>query len=310
MKVLVCGGTGWVGHTIVEALLEKGHKATILCRGTPGRFPVPEGADLIKADKSELESFRKAVEGMEFDVVVDSVPTKESVENCAEIFSGKIRQYIHCSSTGVYAPLDRIPADEDHPWINKNPWFQGKRDLDILALEKFEKSGFPVTIVRPSNIIGAGKIPLDIWGARSPGYWRRLKEGKPITVPNHGDALLQPCHVRDVAEVHALAAGRDQAIGRTYIASAAYSITLNQYVEVSRKFLGSRSPVIHMDAEKLIARFEGTGKLDAIGMRFLCLHMCFDISRALRELGYEPRYTPEQGLEDSLDWMTRESLLS
>ncbi len=310
MKVLVCGGTGWVGHSIVGALLEKGHEVTALSRGSSRRFPVPDGADHIRADKSKRDTFREAIKARRFDVVIDSVPSEESIENCVEIFSGDIGQYIHCSSTGVYPPLDRIPADEEHAWVDKNPWFQRKRDVDILALRMHEEKRFPVSILRPTNIIGAGMVPIDIWGARSPGYWQRLKDGKPITVPNHGDALLQPVHVRDLAEAFALAAGREESIGKTYIVTAAHSITLNQYVEASRKLLRSKSPVLHMDAEKLIATFEGTGKLDAVGMHFLCLHMCFDISLARRELGYEPRFTPEKGLEDTLAWMSREGKLA
>ena len=64
-----------------------------------------------------------------------------------------------CGSTGVYVPLLYLPADEDHPWREKTPvnfYHQSQRDDVALAL--WEKESFPVTIFRPTNIIGAGRI--------------------------------------------------------------------------------------------------------------------------------------------------------
>jgi len=309
MKVLVCGGTGWVGHHIVEALLAEGHEPTVLCRGRDKRFSAPGGVQIINADKNDRQALASAAGDVEFEAVVDSVPTPASVENCVHLFNGRIRHYVQCSSTGVYVPLQRTPANEEHAWREPTGVnFMNKVKVDLLALRHHEESGFPATIVRPTNIIGAGLIPIDVWGARRAGFWRRLNASLPIAIPDHGSALLQPCHVKDVAKPFALALGRDEAAGRIYNVSAAYSITLDRYVEVCRDILGSKSRLSHVPADTLVELHEGTGLVSASGLRFLCLHMCFDIAR-VRTLGYSPSFTPEEGVEDAIRWMRDEGII-
>ena len=310
MRVLVLGGTGWVGHHIASQLLEAGHTVVIGCRGKTQRFAPPATAQRVLVDKGNPDTFRAAQVG-DVEVVIDTVPTPDSVHNVFEAFAGRIRHYIHCSSTGVYVPLQRVPATEEHPWRESTGEnFMQKVQVDALALELHVRHGFPVTVLRPSNIVGPGMIPLDIWGARRAGYWRRLHRSLPVVVPGDGATLLQPCHVKDVAKAFVLASGQPQSVGGVFNISAAYSITLDQYVDASKKVLGSASPVTHMPTADLCrAHPDAEGMLDKDGLRFLCQHMCFDISRARTELGYIPAFTPEQGIQDSIAWMFRTNLL-
>ena len=95
MKVLVIGGPGWVGHHVARKVAERGHAVTVLSRGTKGRFNPPEGADLVRADKNDAEAFRKLLDGMDVDAVMDSVPSETSLKVIIETLSGRIRHYIH-----------------------------------------------------------------------------------------------------------------------------------------------------------------------------------------------------------------------
>lgn len=310
MRVLVLGGTGWVGHWISRMLAEAGHEVTAGCRGTQERYPLPPGIRTAHLDKNDAESFRRALAAETFDAVVDSVPSPASVRNAHDLLGGRIRQYVHCSSTGVYVPLTRLPADEEHPWREPTGAnFMGKVAVDSLVLQFHREDGFPATIIRPTNITGAGLIPLDIWGARHAGYWQRLRDSLPVTIPGDGNTLLQPCHVKDVARAFACALGRECAVGRTYIASSAYSITLRRYVELSKEALKSASPIEFAPPDELLRRHKERGNINEGGLRFLCLHMSFDISRARSELGYEPEFTPERGTEDAIQWMRRTGVI-
>jgi len=103
----------------------------------------------------------------------------------------KIKSFIHCGSVGVYAPAERLPSLEDDklellPAIR----FNYKLEQDNVLMDMHRKYSFPAIILCITNVYGAGDIPLDIWGSRNPKYFQRLKDNKPITIPDNGIALL------------------------------------------------------------------------------------------------------------------------
>jgi len=309
MKALVIGGTGWVGHHIARRMVRRGHEVTVLCRGTKGRFPAPPEARTIMADKNDAATFRRLLAGMEVDAVVDSVPSEACLGVIIGTVGERIRRYLHCSSTGVYPPLRYVPAAEEHPWreptgIN----FMHKVKLDALALEAHGRSGFPATIIRPTNIMGPGMLPIDTLGGRDPDFLPDVAAGREIVLPNDGRALLQPVFVEDVAEAFALALERPESVGRIYNISCHNSVTLRVYLGIVASALGAEPKVSCLPVDEILSRFEGTEKVSPNGLRFLCEHMCFDISRARKELGYEPTLSPEESTRKTIEWWRKEVL--
>lgn len=305
MKVLVISGSGWLGHNIVKGLVIEGHDVQLISRGQTERFHVPASVQRIFGDRSE-PNFERVFRGLHPDVVIDVIPMDVGVtRKILDAFAGQVTQYIHCSSTGGYAPLARAPGREDDPYLAPSQFGAGfgmKRAVDELALQYHEEGRIPVTVVRPTNIMGPGLLPIDIWGARSPGFLRRVADEEVITIPNDGRALLQPGHVEDLAEVFVRAVGVPEALGQVYIASCSYSLTLEAYVRVVADCLGTKPPIEFAPADELIAKHGGTPKLDEAGLRFLCEHMCFSIAKARSQLGYEPRMTAEAGTEETVRW--------
>ncbi len=303
MKTLVIGGTGWVGHHIAHKLAKRGHEVIVLSRGTKGRFPPPENCATIRADKNQPESFRGLLSGLDADVVIDSAPSERCLGVLVEVMTGRIRHYLHCSSTGVYTPLRFIPATEEHPWreptgIN----FMRKVELDAAALDAWQRVNFPATILRPTNIMGPGMAPIDTLGGRDPNFLSDVAAGKEVFLPNDGRALLQPVFVEDVAEAFALAVERPESIGRIYNISCRHSVTLREYLSTVCSILGAAPEATCLTAEELLSRFEHTGRVSPAGLRFLCEHMCFDISRARKELGYEPTLSIEEATRRTIEW--------
>ena len=111
-KVIVFGGTGWVGHHIVLDLAAHGYDVTVASRGKmSANYAVnPVNVRHIAVDKSD-EAQMKELFAEKFDVVIDSVPTMASIALTFK-YAGKLRHYIHCSSTGGYTPLPFIPCNE------------------------------------------------------------------------------------------------------------------------------------------------------------------------------------------------------
>ncbi|MBT4814187.1 MAG: NAD-dependent epimerase/dehydratase family protein, partial [Lentisphaerae bacterium] len=178
--VLIFGATGEIGSRIAHGCVAAGHRVVGVTRGTNTRHRVDlQGVEMVTGDKGDKAFVQKMAAEHAFDTVVDSVPTPAHVDLAFKAFGNQLTHYLMCSSTGTFVPLQAMPADETHPWETKTPvnfWPQCERDSFALSLH--EEHGFPVSILRPTNIIGAGRVPLDTWGGRSLAYWRRLKAGE------------------------------------------------------------------------------------------------------------------------------------
>ena len=304
MNVLVISGSGWLGHNIVKGLVLEGHEVQLISRGKTERYHVPTSVQRILGDRTQPH-FDRVFRGLRPDAVIDVIPSDVQVtRKILEAFSGRGVQYIHCSSTGGYAPLKRVPGREDDPYPAPEEFggFGHKKAVDELAMRYHEEGRIAATVIRPTNIIGAGMVPIDIWGARNVGFLQRVADGKPITIPNDGRALLQPGHVEDLAELFVRAVGVEEAFGQVYIASCSYAVTLNEYVRVVADCLGTKPPIEYAPAEELIAQYGEADKLSPAGLRFLCEHMCFSIAKARSQLGYDPRCSAEDGIEDAVRW--------
>jgi len=290
-SVLLMGGTGEVGHHIANGLALRGHDVVVLGRGKDGRgFELDGRVRRIQADKNDADALDHAVAPLALDVVIDTVPSETSLRNVHGLLAGKIQHYIHCSSTGVYAPLRYVPGDEEHPWDPKpGDFFATCAARDQLALELFGRSGFPVTILRPTMIIGPGALPVDNLGGRSAQFLQDLAANRPIELPEDGDALVQAGLNVDLAQAFVLAVEQpERAIGQIFNISCKRAVTLRDYLGFFKEAMGSASALAPTPIETILANHRTDGRGDEYWLRFLCLHMCYDIAKARERLGFDP----------------------
>ncbi|HEV7546064.1 MAG TPA: NAD-dependent epimerase/dehydratase family protein, partial [Reyranella sp.] len=206
MRLLILGGTGFIGPYQVRYALARGHHVTIFNRGRqqeawPG--PVEE---LLGDRNGDL----KALEGRDWDVCIDN-PTSLPVwvRDAARVLKGHVGRYIFISTISVYAANDK-PADEAAPLVaykgddpmaetiktlNANPKLYGP--LKALS-EKEAQTQYgeaATTIIRPSLIVGPGD-ETDRFT-----YWPvRLARGGEILAPGDGSDPVQFIDARDLAE--------------------------------------------------------------------------------------------------------------
>jgi nucleoside-diphosphate-sugar epimerase len=310
MKVLVIGGTRFLGLAIVQALHRHGHNAVVAHRGST-KADLPESARETSLDISDIEALKACVVSEQYDAVVDTILGAPALQTLVPVLQGKIRHYVHCGSTGVYAPMKRLPAREDD-FCEALPAYGGfgaKLDQDKILMEAHRNLGFPATVLRPTNIYGAGDIPLDIWGARNPEFFRRLKRSELVTLPNDGRALLQPGLVSELGEAFVLALEAPRSIGRIYNISSARAVELREYLEILKTVLKSDSPVDYASTESLLTTYLPGNKINEGGLRFVVEHMSVDIGRASTEIGFAPTFTYEDGLAANMAWMRGRGLI-
>jgi 2'-hydroxyisoflavone reductase len=205
MKILVLGGTVFVGRVLVEHALDAGHEVTVFNRGktNPGLFPDVEHLRGDRnADLSQLE-------GRRFDAVVDtSAYFPRQVLAIAEAL-GSVEHYTFVSSASVYADQSVPGLDEsaavavvEEPTVEElGENYGGFKALCEAALERAMPGR--VHSVRAGLIVG----PYDNTGRFS--YWvERLCRGGEILAPEPGDQPVQFIDVRDLADWILLGAAR------------------------------------------------------------------------------------------------------
>lgn len=303
MKVIVFGGTGWIGHQIAQEFTKAGFSTVICSRGKNTKFAAETtGIKTIKADKNNPEDVAEIFKESRYDIVVDSVPHTTSIENIFKYAQG-LKQYIHCSSVGGYAPLPAIPGDETMPYSgfdNQSGW-AAKADCDATVMNLFQSNGFPATVIRPCYITGPGMLPIDNLGGRRQDFISDILAGKTLDLVNDGQALLQPVHCRDLAKSFLLAAvNPKKSISQIYNICLEKAVTIKRYLEINIKVLGGGSEINLMPLDQMMEKYRGD--INEIGLRFFATHMCFDISKAKEQLGYFPEHTSVQAIEETALW--------
>ncbi len=200
-KILILGGTGFVGPHQVRRAVERGHQVTIFNRGrsAPGMF----GKD-VEELAGDRASDLSALVGRRWDAVIDESASLSSapewVKKSAEQLKDATDQYLFISTRSVYADLSRVPMNKDAPvlTLENSPIPEGRPLPYGHAKAYAEKEAHAimpgrVTVVRPGLIIGPGD-DTDRFT-----YWPvRIARGGEVLVPGDGTDHVQIIDVRDL----------------------------------------------------------------------------------------------------------------
>ena len=176
MKILVMGGTRFVGRPLVAQLQAEGHALTLFTRG---RNPVPAGVEHLSGDRGTAEGLA-VLEGRRFDVIVDSSGrTVDDSRAVVERTGAPSHRFVYVSSAGVYADSELWPLTEDSP---TDPQSRHAGKLDTEAWLQAE--AIPFTSFRPTYIVGAGNYnPVESW------FFDRIVHGRPVPLPGDGSTM-------------------------------------------------------------------------------------------------------------------------
>ena len=302
MKILLFGGSGWLGHNIALELASKKYDITIVTRGRKQTFLQEiDNIRKITANKED-EAAMKQIFETAYTHVIDTVPTEKSI-NLIHKYATHLQHYLHCSSTGGYAPLPFIPCNETAPYMgfaNGTGWYQ-KRIVDKQVMDLFLSDGFPATVIRPCYITGPGMLPMDNLGGRRTDFISDIIAEKCLDLPENGKALLQPIHVRELARSFYLGLCHpDSCIGQIYNICLSHAFSLNDYLELTASVFNKKPVINYMSVDDMLKKYGNS--INEIGLRFLAEHMCFSIDKAARDLEYAPACTPEDAVIETALW--------
>ena len=251
MKVLFIGGTGIISSAVSRLAVERGIELYHFNRGKSHRKI--DGVKNISGDIRNMEETKQLLKDYFFDVVVNWITfTPEHVQADVEIFAGKTNQYIFISSASAYQkPILKLPITEETPLVN--PFWQYSREkaeCEKILLDAYQKSNFPVTIVRPSHTYDNTLIPND-WGYT---ILDRMLKGKKIIIHGDGTSLWVLTHNTDFAFGFVGLFAKEEAIGEAFHITSDELLTWNQIYQMMADELGVPLNAIHIPSD-FIAKY-------------------------------------------------------
>lgn len=250
MRVLVIGGTRFVGLRLVRALAQTGHEITLLNRGKT-QAELPPGLKRLYADRRDPEAIRNALKGLTFEWAFDITGYQvRSVQPMVEALTGRVEHYIFQSTAGVYADTETIPVTEDSPTLSPTTALTGfgayeveKVQCEQYLLGQVKEKLFPATVLRCPIIYG----PENWMHDREFSFFVRLTRGLPVLVPGNGNTFLSFVHADDVARAHLSVAGVMRAVGQVYNVTGPDAITINGYVDHIASLAGAEPRKVPID---------------------------------------------------------------
>jgi nucleoside-diphosphate-sugar epimerase len=207
MRLLILGGTGFVGRALAARAVAGGHQVTCAARGITG--DVPPGARLVRVDRTDPDGLT-ALAGQTFDAALDISSTPSQLRRALAALAGRVGHWEYVSSCSAYADastpgqradtaplLPPAPPELDDPKASVEAYGQCKVACEQAVLD----SGVPAFISRPGLVIG----PEDSTDRFT--YWPvRLARGGEVLAPGDPAELVQFIDVRDLADWLILAA--------------------------------------------------------------------------------------------------------
>jgi len=312
-SVLVTGANGYTGGRLCQYLAERGVP-------TRGMYWAPDGEpdfnhpnlELVPGDLRDKESLKKALQGIK---VVHNIaalyrPTNVSnqmywnvnvdgVRNIVELAAAMgVERFVQCSTIGVHGHVENPPATETSP-IKPDDYYQyTKLKGEELSLELGKSLGMPVVVVRPAAIYG----PLETRFLKL----ARLLQSRRFVMFGDGEVPYHFIYIDDLCDAFMRCADNPKAVGEVYIIADDHAVMLNHIVDVICDELGVPVPTFRLPYVLLYAvsaacefackPFRISPPLHRRRAEWFRATRAFDISKARRDLGYEPKMTPEEGL--------------
>lgn len=329
--ILITGATGFIGSHLATRLARQNRPIRCLVRASSPeaarRYLRSLGAELVDGDLLEPRSLDAAVAGVttvfhlggggrigmreEICHAINVEGTRNLLDAC--VGRGGMSKFVHLSTCAVMGDVTGRPADETHPY---NPqrigYSRAKTGAEKIALAR--KDRLPLVVVRVPGVIGAplvrlapeqigGVTPLlGMLSAVGEGRWRTIGDGRNV---------FHTVAVQDAVRGLELAAERGSP-GEIYIVAGEKAVTIDRLIAVAADALGAVSPSGHIPAavahvfallSELRARlFGSTPMLTREIVRGFTGNLAVDISKARRELGYEPRVGVGQAVGEAVAW--------
>jgi nucleoside-diphosphate-sugar epimerase len=320
---LITGATGFVGSHLAEACVQRGYAVRALVRpASDTKLLEQVGVAIIRGDLADAKLLQEALQAVQVVFhcaakVGDWGPVEDYRAINVEAFRSlleacrafPLQRFVHFSSLGVYAARHHHGTTEAEPLPNHHMdgYTQTKVEAEQLALSYQRDHGVPVVVLRPGFIYG----PRD--RTVLPRLIVNLRRGQ-VRYLGGGGRAMNTIFVGNLAEAALLAAEKPDVIGHAFNLTDGEAVSKRRFIEGIADGLALPRPrgSVPLWMARLAAWWmEGRARrrndplpprLTQGRLKFLGLNLDFSIDKARRQLGYQPRFTFDQGLATTIAW--------
>jgi len=326
MKMLVTGATGFAGGHLARALVREGHAVRAMVRRPADARELAEaGIELVAGDVRDAAAVECSTAGCErvyhlaavyrdasiatrdyWDVHVRG--TEHVLEACAK---QGVSRLVHCSTMGVHGHVSSIPSNEESPYNPGDEYQRTKLAAEWRVWEFSQRHRLPVAVVRPAGIYGPGDLRfLKLFRSIAGGYFIMLGSGR---------TYYHLVYIDDLVDGFLRCGADDAALGQAFVIGGERYVTLNEFTATIADVLGVPAPQWRVPVwpvyaagavcEALCVPLRVRPPLYRRRVDFFTHDRAFDISKARRLLGYQPRVELRDGLARTAAWYAERGLL-
>ncbi|HEY0376046.1 MAG TPA: NAD-dependent epimerase/dehydratase family protein [Pyrinomonadaceae bacterium] len=312
MRILIIGGTRFIGPRVVRRLVEMGHAVTVFHRGET-RAELPDGVNEIHGDRRELASFAADLKATAPDVVLDMIAfTEDDARALVGVVKGVARRVVVLSSADVYGAYGRLlrlesgppaapPLAEDAPLrANLYPYraqaagpddFKYHYEKVLVERVVMGDARLPGTVLRLPAVYGPGDQQHRLFG-----YVKRMDDRRPFIMLGEAQARWRWTrgYVENVAAAVALALTNESAAGRIYNVGEAEALAEADWVSSVGRAAGWDGRVVTVPESSLPEHMASPVDYEH--------HLATDTRRIRAELGYDERVPRDEALRRTIEW--------
>jgi nucleoside-diphosphate-sugar epimerase len=323
MKVLVTGGTGFIGRRLVDGLIAKEHDVHVLVRATSYVNDLPPQAKTIEGDLFDIESLKQVIQDSQAEAVIhlaayfDFYPKdkelmyKTNVDGTRNMMracvGSQVNRFIYCSTTEVIGPVDNPPGDENSELRPQWEYSKSKVMAEEAIREISNETGLAHIILRLTGVVGEGElyVTYDILEA--------LYSGSVPIIPSKGEGKINMfMYVGDVVSGLILALNSESALNETIILCPDEHITWAELFDSLCEYMG-RKPLrkgaptsLAKLGMSILGRIKGRGRKTFLwhsqSIEAVTQNRWYTNEKAKRLLGWSPQCTMVDGFKKSFDW--------
>lgn len=314
-RVLVTGADGFIGSHLTEMLVKQGAEVRALSQynsfnnwGWLEDIDCLKDVEVVCGDVRDSEYCRKITK--DIDIVFNlaaliAIPysyvapesyvdtnVKGALNICQAAISNNVEKVIQTSTSEVYGTAQYVPIDEKHPLQPQSPYSASKIGADSIAMSFHNAFDLNVTIARPFNTYG----PRQSSRAVIPTIITQIASGMKEIKIGDGTPTRDFNYVLDTCRGFIMLAESDAVNGETVNIGSNYEISVNDTLQLIKKLMGSDVQFV-VDEQRLRPQ-------NSEVFRLWC-----DNSKIKKLVGFEPKYSIEAGLKETIDWFTKEENL-
>ena len=302
---VVIGATGHIGSYLVPALVRAGYKVCAISRSGGAPYTKDDLAwqKVQRLSCARSEGIQIAAQ-MKPDLICDLIPyAREDASALVEcLHAERIQSSVRLISIGsiwIYDKKFEVPVSETHPRTATDDYGLGKIEIEEYLLREHRENGLRVTILHPGHICGRGWMPVGPQGNLDPQVIRDIQAGRPILLPQGGQATLHHVHSEDIARLTLSCLNNDSSIGEQFHSTCATALTLHGFAEHLYRHFGQQPAQEYVEYSEFLSRL--TKEHAAESAEHIDRSPVASMEKAKSLLGFEPKFSAIETVLDAID---------